>query len=220
MVNQAEPNGQDNRHKNNRNLIIALWGLVGLFLLGMLGYVYLQPKPNPCRDGVVIAGKSDMAKGDFDAVDETGKTINQDDLLQGWSLVYFGYSFCPDVCPIDAARNAEITDILASQGTAITPIFITVDPKRDTPEVLNEYTEYMHPKMIGVTGSEAQIERLKTLFKVYSEAEASDDPDYYLVNHTAFSYLMKGKEYITAYARSQRAEEIAANIQCQIEHNP
>ncbi len=221
MVNQPQDNEQDKARKINRNLIVGLWTLVGIFLISMLGYVYFQDKPNPCGDGVVIAGKSDMLNGGFDALDENGQNVTQDELLlQHWSLIYFGYTFCPDVCPIDTARNAEVTDILAEQGIDLTPIFVTVDPERDTPEVMKEYTEYVHPKMIGVSGSPAQIERLKSLFKVYSEKENGDDPEFYLVNHTGFSYLVNDGKFVTAYSRSQSAEEIAANISCQVKNNP
>ncbi len=221
MVNQHQENEQAKARQSNRNLILGLWLVVGVFLLGKIAYVFLQDAPNPCGDGVVIAGKSEMLNGDFEAVNENGAVITKDDIFQDWSLVYFGYSFCPDVCPIDNARNAEITDILNQQGIEITPIFITVDPARDTPEVMKTYTEYIHPKMIGVSGSEAQIERLKSLFKAYSEkvtSDSGDDPDYYLVNHTAFSYLVNDGAYVTAYSRSQRAEEIAANISCQVQN--
>ena len=75
------------------------------------------------------------------------------------SLVYFGYTFCPDVCPIDVARNAEAISLLDERGIDVTPVFISLDPARDTPERLREWTDYMHPRLARPTGSRAQLDR-------------------------------------------------------------
>ncbi|MEO8531136.1 MAG: SCO family protein, partial [Deltaproteobacteria bacterium] len=92
-----------------------------------------------CRQSVVAGGAGAIG-GPFTLVDENGATVTDKQVISEPSLIYFGYTYCPDVCPIDAARNAEVTDLLAAQNIAVTPVFISIDPERDTPEVLKAYT--------------------------------------------------------------------------------
>ena len=110
----------------------------------------LQPKSldarfERCNAGVVAGG--DIG-GSFTLVDENGTTVTDVDVITEPSILYFGYTFCPDVCPLDAMRNAQAVDILAEQGISATPIFITIDPARDTPEVLSAFTDNFSDKMI------------------------------------------------------------------------
>jgi protein SCO1 len=90
-------------------------------------------------------------------VSETGTTVTETDVFTKPTILYFGYTFCPDVCPFDAARNADAADILAERGDDVQTVFISVDPERDTPERMAEFTDYMHPDMIGLTGSLEQV---------------------------------------------------------------
>ena len=108
-----------------------------------------------CRTGKV-AGAAAIG-GPFTLIDEDGRTVTDADILTKPSLVYFGYTFCPDVCPLDTVRNADAIDLLAEMGHDVLPVFISVDPDRDTVERLAEFTDYIHPEMIGLTGSAAAI---------------------------------------------------------------
>src|SRR3989338_3381074 len=98
---------------------------------------------------------------------ETGKTVTDKDVITKPSLVYFGYTFCPDVCPLDNARNADAVDILEEKGFEVTPVFISVDPERDTPEVVRDFTDNLHPRMIGLTGSAEQVKAASLAYKTY-----------------------------------------------------
>ena len=91
--------------------------------------------------------------GPFSLSDGDGKTVSDRDFPGKWQLIYFGYTFCPDVCPVDNSRNAEAVDILEEQGFDVTPVFISVDPARDTAEVMADYAANMHPRMIALTGT-------------------------------------------------------------------
>ena len=93
------------------------------------------------------------------------------------ALVYFGYTFCPDVCPLDSARNAEAVDLLAKRGMPATPVFISVDPKRDTPEVVAEFTTWLHPKMIGLTGTPEQVKAASQAYRTYYKAHDDEDEE-------------------------------------------
>lgn len=143
----------------------------------------------PCRASAIAGGTAAIG-GDFELVSETGETVTDDEVLSEPSLVYFGYTFCPDVCPFDAARNADAVDLLAERGYDVQPVFITVDPQRDTPEVLAEYTDYLHPDMLGLTGDEAQVGRAAQAYRAFHSRRDGEEPDFYFMDHSTFSYLM------------------------------
>ena len=131
--------------------------------------------------------------GDFALVSETGETVEWSDFDGSYRTVYFGYAYCPDVCPTDNQRAmaglrqfAQANPDLAEQ---IQPIFITVDPERDTPEVLAEFTDAFHPHLLGLTGTEEQIEDTARAFSVYFDRGEDAPGGGYLMNHTNVTYL-------------------------------
>jgi len=164
-----------------------------------------------------VAGGADQIGGPFTLVDETGTEVTSAALLTKPSLIYFGYTFCPDVCPLDAARNAEAVDMLAERGIEVQPIFITIDPKRDTPEVLAEYTDFLHPKMIGLTGSEAQVKAASQAYRTYYKAQPAEvgQEDFYLVDHSTFTYLtLPETGFVEFFRREVSAEDMAEKTAC------
>ncbi|MEI4471949.1 SCO family protein [Frigidibacter sp. MR17.24] len=169
-----------------------------------------------CRQGVV-SGAATIG-GPFTLTDQAGRRVTDREVITGPTLVYFGYTFCPDVCPIDAARNAEATDALEEMGYQVTPVFVTVDPKRDTPEVLADYTALMHPRMIGLTGSEADVDGAAKAYKVYYRSHEGDDPEFYLVDHSTQTYLMFPKlGFAEFFNRDVNAQQMAERSACFIE---
>ena len=169
-----------------------------------------------CRSSA-IAGGSAAIGGPFTLVDPQGRTVTDKDVITRPSLVYFGYTFCPDVCPLDNVRNAEAVDILEEMGYDVTPVFISVDPQRDTPEVMGEFAEIMHPRMIGLTGSEAQVRAASQAYRTYYKAQASDD-DYYLVDHSTFTYLVFPETgFVEFFRRDLEADELARQVSCFLE---
>ncbi|MBC7953507.1 MAG: SCO family protein [Rhodospirillaceae bacterium] len=133
--------------------------------------------------------------GSFTLVDGDGKTVTDADFRGKWMLIYFGYTFCPDVCPTALSSVAAAMDKLsAAERFKLTPIFITVDPTRDTPAVMKDYAAAFHPKMVGLTGSEAQVAQVMKAYKVYgAKAKAkgtSEDATTYTVDHSSILYLV------------------------------
>lgn len=183
-------------------------------LLGSFYTIYAQRNADPfaaCRSGAVAGG---TIGGPFTLVDEAGATVIDKEVLAKPVLVYFGYSSCGDVCPLDNARNAEAADILEKQGFDVTPIFITVDPARDTPQVMAAYTDNLSPKMLGLTGSEEQIKAAAQSFKVYyHKADGTDE--FYEVDHSTSTYLMlPGLGFADFFSREATAKEIADRTSC------
>ena len=169
-----------------------------------------------CRSGAV-AGGSGAIGGDFTLVDETGQTVTSAEVLTQPSLIYFGYTFCPDICPMDTARNAEAVEILEKRGVMVRPVFISVDPTRDTPQVLAEFTDYMHPRMLGLTGSPEQVKAASTAYRTYYKAQEPEEgaEDYYLVDHSTFSYLtLPGHGFVEFFRRDISPEAMADTIEC------
>lgn len=193
---------------------LAVAGVVAL-LGGTAGYVIVNQSDDvfaDCRSSTV--GGGDIG-GPFTLVDETGAMVTDKDVLAKPSLIYFGYTFCPDICPLDTARNADAVDILAEQGFDVTPIFITIDPARDTPEVVASFTENLHPKMIGLTGSEEQVKAASAAYKTYFRKQASEDPDFYLMDHSTFTYLVLPQTgFVEFFRRDDTAEQMAERTAC------
>lgn len=196
--------------------VVAVAGLLG----GTAFVVWQQRANDPfadCRSSTVAGGGGGAIGGPFTLVDENGKTVTDKDVLAKPALVYFGYSFCPDVCPLDGARNAEAVDLLKAKGLDVTPIFISIDPERDTPAVLKDFTENLHPEMIGLTGTLEQIQAASRAYKTYFKKQDSGD-QYYMMDHSTFTYLMlPGSGFADFFTRDDTAAQIATRAACFIE---
>jgi protein SCO1/2 len=201
-------------------LVAVAAGTVAIFL----GLPYLLSGRSPLGAGddlfaecrtTRIAGGSGAIGGSFSLVDEDGRRVTDQDVLSEPALVYFGYTYCPDVCPTDTARNAEAIDILEERGFSVTPVFISVDPRRDTPDVLKEWTDYLHPRMIGLTGSEEEIRAVAQAYKTYYKVPENPADDTYLVDHMTQTYLMlPGVGFVEFFSRDETAETLADRVAC------
>jgi protein SCO1/2 len=194
----------------------------GIALIAVLAGIYLITSESvegnfaQCRSTAIADGGAAIG-GDFTLVDETGKTVTSAEVLDQPSLIYFGYTFCPDVCPLDVARNAEATEILEERGLMVKPVFISIDPQRDTPEVVADFTDAMHPRMLGLTGSPEQVkaasQAYRTFYKAHEPAEGEED--YYLVDHSTFTYLtLPGRGFVEFFRRELTGEQMAEKVEC------
>ena len=166
-----------------------------------------------CRIGQVAGGGGQIG-GPFTLIDKTGAEVTEKDVIAEPTLIYFGYSFCPDICPFDLSRNAKATDVLLERGTEITPVFISIDPNRDTPEVVGEFADNLHERMIGLTGSPAQVKAASQAYHTYYRAQPADD-EFYFVDHSTFSYLVLPEHgFVEFFRREIQPEQMADTIQC------
>ncbi len=192
--------------------IVAVIGLIG----GSLGWVWLSRQDDPyanCRTSAVGGGGS--IGGPFTLVDQNGKTVKDTDVITKPSLVYFGYTFCPDVCPLDTARNAEAVDILQQQGFDTQPVFISIDPARDTPPVLKEFAANIDDRMIALTGTPEQVAQASQAYRTYFKKQDDDDPDFYMMDHSTFTYLvLPGTGFVDFFRREDTAQQIADKTAC------
>lgn len=153
--------------------------------------------------------------GRYLLMDPNGRAVTNLDFPGQFQLISFGYTYCPDICPTTLVNQAAILRALGERADAVQPIFITVDPGRDTPEVLRRYTRYFDPRIIGLTGSAELIERTAGHFRVrYERVQDPGAPaDAYHVDHTAGMYLL-GPDggYIRRFAYETPASEIAERL--------
>ncbi|MEM9433275.1 MAG: SCO family protein [Pseudomonadota bacterium] len=199
----------------NRTYGYMAGGFAVAMIGGLASFVFLgsgQSGFEQCSTST--AAGSAAIGGPFELVSETGATVTDLEVIDRPSLIYFGYTYCPDVCPIDVVRNADAIALLDERGYDIKPVFITIDPERDTPEALAEYTDYMHPRMIGLTGSDAQIKAASQAYKTFYRKRDTGGDDY-LVDHSTFSYLVAPEHGFLEFFRNDvPAEEMAETLAC------
>lgn len=187
---------------------------VAALLGGTAAYVYLNRSEDAfaqCRQGQIAGG--DIG-GPFTLLNTRGETVTDAEVLTKPSLVYFGYTFCPDVCPFDMSRNADAVDLLAARGLEVTPVFISIDPERDTPEALADYEVNLHPKLIALTGSPEQIKAASQAYKTFYRRQPADD-EFYLIDHSTFTYLMlPGIGFVDFFRREITSEQMADSVAC------
>ncbi len=155
--------------------------------------------------------------GDFELVDADGKTVKWNDFAGNFRVVYFGYAFCPDICPNDMAQLArglaafEKSD--PGKSAMIQPIFITIDPERDTPPVVGEFTRAFSDDFIGLTGTPEQVRAAADTFRVYYERGEDVNGGAYLMNHSNIAYLFgPGGEPIATLPTDGGGEAVAAEL--------
>lgn len=160
---------------------------VSLILLAALAACSPAPEAEPPLKGATIGGP-------FALTNQRGEAVTDKDFAGKYRLIYFGYSFCPDVCPIDLQKLmqglARFEKQDAERGAKVAPIFITVDPARDTVAALAPFVARYHPRLQGLTGSDAAIATAAKAFVVSYQKQEGSAPDRYLVAHSQLAYLM------------------------------
>ncbi len=196
--------------------IVILTGVAAVVLVGIAASITMRPGTGDryaeCRASQVAGG--DIG-GPFELVNADGQTVTDADVVTEPTLIYFGYTFCPDVCPLDTARNVAAVDILADRGVSVTPVFISVDPKRDTPDIMGQFAANLHPKLIGLTGSAEQVRAASQAYKTFYQVSGDPDDPYYLVDHSTMTYLvLPGDGFVEFFRRDTTPEEMADTVAC------
>lgn len=153
--------------------------------------------------------------GEFHLIDQKKRKRSNHDFKNKHLLVYFGYSYCPDICPTALSNISAALEKLGSKSKKIQPLFISVDPSRDTPENLNDYMENFHPSFIALTGTKEQVDQAKKAYRVYSanvDTEASQTTEY-LIDHSSIVYFMSPKgRFITHFNHETDPDEMAKSL--------
>lgn len=154
--------------------------------------------------------------GPFELTNQFGETARDSDFHGGYMLIFFGYTYCPDVCPTTLTTISSALDELGSAAEKVVPVFVTVDPERDTPEFLNEYLQHFHPAIQGLTGSVEQIKKIAKAYGVYyaKVQESGDtDEDDYLMDHTSITFLMgPDGQYVAHFGHDSTPDAMAEKL--------
>ncbi len=171
-----------------RTLRLILWGLIPTVAVVGITLWWLGPSSSVriVEDATAIS-----VGGPFKMIDHRGRAVSERALLGSYALIYFGYTSCPDVCPTELSTMAEAIDTLPKElGAKVRPVFVTVDPARDTAAVLRDYVAAFHPHMLGLTGTPEQVATIKKRYHIHSRALDAEEDGFYLVDHSAYIFLM------------------------------
>jgi protein SCO1/2 len=181
--------------------LLAVWIAVLVGAAGWIGWDAWQ-------------GKQPGIGGPFALVDQNGKTVTSDSLKGKPTLIYFGYAFCPDVCPTSLLLMETAVDKLGPDAAKkVNLVFITVDPERDTPKMMKGYVENFGPTFIGLTGTPEQIAQVARAYRVYFQKVPGKDGGPYLMDHSSIVYLLdRNGRFVTHFTHEAKAETIAQAV--------
>ena len=203
-------------HPQVRNLLLGALSLGCLAFTAGVAYVLIA-FPDAVEAPIV---------GAFELTDDEGRQVTEAAYRGRYLLVYFGYTFCPDICPTELAKMTAALDRLAEvdpdRAGKVTPLFISVDPERDTQAVLKDYGDHFHPRLVSLTGTPAQLKAAAAAYKVYFAKvfpdERARETGTYLMDHSSQIYLMgPDARYLTHFTAGASAEDIAAELGRRVE---
>ena len=203
MPDESDDKGAPKRPRVGPPAYAVIGLMVALLLLGTGAFLWLSGETG----GPVVGGP-------FSLVDGDGHTVSDRDFRGKYMLVYFGYTYCPDVCPTTLNAVAEARDKLGKQADRRQPLFITIDPRRDTPAVIKQYTAAFTPRLLGLTGTPAQIAAAAKEYHVYyAEHRTGPGPDDYSMDHSSILYLMgPNGRFIAPIRADETGAEMAADV--------
>lgn len=173
------------------------------------GDIYAQ-----CRASTVAGGMEAFGT-EFTLTNADGQRVTDQQVFNKPSLLYFGYTYCPDVCPLDSARNAEAIELLKTRGLDAQAVFVSIDPRRDTPEAVKAFTTAFSDEMIGLTGTNEEIAAVNKGWRNYYKARDEEDKEFYLVDHMTNTYLvMPGNHTQEFFGRDVTPESMADRVGC------
>lgn len=190
---------------------LVLGVLIGLYQVGQEAGTASKSTMSP------VAGMS--LGGGFSLIDHNGQAVTEADYAGKYQLIYFGFTYCPAICPTELQKITQVLKKLEpEQAEKIQPLFITIDPERDTPAVMKEYVALFHDRLVGLSGSVEQIEQVKKDYRIYAtKVPDPDSPDDYTMDHSSYIYFMDPQgQLVGLYSMRDKADEIVSDIQARL----
>lgn len=187
-------------------VIVAAILALALFIAGA-AWLLRTDGHTPIATGIAQVG------GPFSLVNQDGKRVTEKDFLGHYTLIFFGYTYCPDVCPTELQVMTAALDGMGDRGKNIQPVFVTIDPERDTPETLKAYVSNFGPRLLGLTGTAEEVAVAAKAYRVYYRKSDSGDPKNYLMDHSSIIYLM-GPDglFIRPFTYTTDAKALASDL--------
>lgn len=188
--------------------------IIAALLIGIAGLVVGNLDGGAENASPPLLPLEQLFGGPFELVDHDGRLRTQEDFYGRHALIYFGYTYCPDICPTGLQEIIAALDALGARGADVQPLFVSIDPGRDTPQIMADYVMQFSDRLIGLTGTEAQVRAIARAYKLHRVQvvpEWSQSDDDYLVDHSSLTYLLgpDGK-VLTLFPHNTPAETIAA----------
>ncbi|XP_054907989.1 protein SCO1 homolog, mitochondrial [Poeciliopsis prolifica] len=193
---------------------LAVTFAIGGALLGGMKYFKKEKEELIEKERNKSLGRPALG-GPFSLIDHNNKPSRSEDFLGRWILIYFGFTHCPDICPDEIEKMIEVVDEIDRIKSLpnLTPLLITIDPDRDTAEAMAAYVKEFSPKLIGLTGSAAQVEQVSRAYRVYYSQGPKDEDNDYIVDHTIIMYLVgPDGEFVDYFGQNKRSAEISSAI--------
>lgn len=193
---------------------VGITGVLGAGMVAYLLYLKEEQEEKQRQERKRQLGKAQIG-GPFELVDGSNNIVKSEQFLGKWMLIYFGFSHCPDICPDELEKMALVIDNLEKEhlSTGIQGIFITVDPDRDTPKIVDKYIKEFSSKFIGLSGTSDQIQQVCKRYRVYYSPGKKDVDNDYIVDHTIIMYLVNPEgEFIDYFGQNKTADEIVEHI--------
>lgn len=192
-----------------KRLLIGGILIFGTVLILALYLPAFRPDPNQNT----VAGEAAIG-GPFTLVDQTGAEVDEQILLGHYSLVYFGFTFCPDICPMTLQTVADAIELIPGQKSELVqPTFISLDPERDTVGVMADYVSHFHPRMVGLTGTMEQVSTVANAYRVFFQKRALEEGEDYTVDHSGFLFLMnRSGRYMGHFGKDVTVDELTTRL--------
>ena len=203
----------------NTKIIAATIFICGAVLLAIFAVSFSNAPQNRAGSELTPIG-TEAFGGPYNLTNHLGERVTEKDLDGQYKLIYFGFTYCPAICPTELAKMTEALDILGDEGEQIQPVFITIDPERDTVDVMKDYVSLFHPRLVGYTGTPEEIERVKKAYKVYSAKVNDPNMSEYTVDHSSYIYFIgPNEELYSLFRTDDTAQDMASTIHQWLEQN-
>lgn len=191
----------------------AILSAIALFIGAGFGVFQVQNESAQVISKSAQAVPGTQVGGPYALTDHNGKAVTEKDYTAPYKLIYFGFTYCPAICPTELQKITQTMKLLGPEEAQVQPIFITIDPERDTVDVMREYVKLFHPRLVGLTGSRAQLDEVLKNYRVFANKVQNEDNTDYTMDHSSFIYLMNAdNELISIYRTEDGADMIVADI--------